>query len=279
MMVKMRRSITKLGLIAFLFLATILSSVNAQGLNFGNGDSDEPIEVYADNGIEWQQETLTFLAKGNARAIRGEVTVYGDELRAFYRELSSGGTEIWRLDVTGNVRIATPGETAYGDKGVYDVDNAILVLTGKKVRLLTLTEEVIADQQIEYWERKQMAVARGNAQILSDDKNLRAEVIVAYFKNDRAGKSVVHRVEAFDNVNIKTAKEEAISDRGVYNVESGIATLTGSVKIVQDQNKLEGCRAEVNMNSGISKMFSCANNAGGQVGGVFNLSGKTKKKN
>ena len=279
MMVKIRCSIKKLGLIIALFLATTLSAVNAQGLNFGNGNSDEPIEVYADNGIEWQQETLTFLAKGNARAIRGEVTVYGDELRAFYRELSSGGTEIWRLDVIGNVRIVTPGETAYGDKGVYDVDNAILVLTGKKVRLLTLTEEVIADQQIEYWERKQMAVARGNAQISSDDKKLRAEVIVAYFKNDKAGKSVVHRVEAFDNVNIKTAKEEAMSDRGVYNVESGIATLTGSVKIVQDQNKIEGCRAEVNMNSGTSKMFSCANNAGGQVGGVFNLSGKTKKKN
>jgi len=276
---KMRRSIKKLSFITAFFFAATLTAVKAQGLNFGNGDSDAPIEVYADNGIEWQQETLTFFAKGNARAIRGEVTVYGDELRAFYRELSDGGTEIWRLDVTGNVRIVTPGETAYGDKGVYDVDNAILVLTGKKVRLLTLTEEVIADQQIEYWERKQMAVARGNAQVLSDDKNLRAEVLVAYFKKDKAGKSLVHRVEAFDNVNIKTAKEEAMSDRGVYNVETGIATLTGSVKIVQDRNKLVGCRAEVNMNSGISKMFSCANKAGGQVGGIFNLNEKTKKKN
>jgi lipopolysaccharide export system protein LptA len=263
-------------LCSVLLAAAALSTVKAQGLNFGNGDSDVPIEVYADNGIEWQQDTLTFLALGNARAIRGEVTVYGDELRAFYRKLSDGSTEIWRLDVTGNVKIITPGETAYGDKGVYDVDNAILILTGKKVRLLTLNDEVIADQQIEYWERKQMAVARGNAQVLSDDKNLKADVIVAYFKKNKGGKNAVHRVEAFDNVNIKTAKEEAISDRGVYDVESGIATLTGSVKIVQDQNQLEGCKAEVNMNSGISRIFSCENNAGGQVGGVFNLNTKAK---
>jgi len=271
--------IKKLMLLSVILMSVNLTSVKAQGLNFGNGNSDVPIEVYADNGIEWQQETLTFLAKGNARAIRGEVNVFGDELRAFYRELSVGGTEIWRLDVNGNVKIVTPGETAYGDHGVYDVDNAILVLTGKRVRLLTPTDEVIADQQIEYWERKQMAVARGNAQVLSDDKNLRAEVIVAYFQENNFGKSVVHRVEAFDNVNIKTSKEEATSDRGVYNVKSGIATLTGSVKITQDQNKLEGCKAEFNMNSGVSRMFSCENSAGGQVGGSFKINSKTKKKN
>jgi lipopolysaccharide export system protein LptA len=267
------------GLASTLLLVAALSPVQAQGLNFGNGHSDAPIEVYADDGIEWQQDALTFLARGNARAIRGEVTVYGDELRAFYRKLPDGGTEIWRLDVTGNVRIVTPGETAYGDKGVYDVDNAILVLTGKKVSLLTPSDEVIADQQIEYWERKQMAVARGNAQVLNEDKNLKADVIVAYFKKNKAGKSAVHRVEAFDNVTIKTAKEEATSERGVYNVESGIATLTGSVTIAQDGNQLKGCKAEVNMNSGVSKMFSCANQAGGQVGGVFNFGSKKTKKN
>ena len=276
---KTGRFVKILGLVSALLLAAALSAVKAQGLNFGNGDSDSPIEVYADKGIEWQQDTLTFLARGNARAIRGEVTIYGDELRAFYRKLSDGGTEIWRLDVTGNVRIVTPDETAYGDKGVYDVDNAILVLTGKKVRLLTLSDEVIADQQIEYWERKQMAVARGNAQVVNEDRNLKADVIVAYFRKNKAGKSAVHRVEAFDNVIIKTAKEKATSDRGVYNVESGIATLTGSVKLSQDRNQLEGCKAEVNMNSGISKMFSCANQAGGQVGGVFNLGRKKTKKN
>lgn len=278
-MEKIECFLRSLGLIGVLLLVPSLSTVKAQGLNFGNGDADVPIEIYADKGIEWQQDTLTFLARGNARAIRGEVNVYGDELRAFYRKLSSGSTEIWRLDVTGNVRIVTPSEKAYGDKGVYDVDNAILVLTGKKVRFLTLDDEVIADQQIEYWERKQMAVARGNAHVLSDDKDLKADIIVAYLKKNKAGKSTVHRVEAFDNVNIKTAKEEAKSNRGVYNVESGIVTLTGSVKIVQDRNHLEGCKAEVNMNSGISRMFSCANKDGEQVGGVFNLNTTAKEKN
>jgi hypothetical protein len=42
----------------------------AQSLNFGGGASDLPIEIYADDGIEWQQENLVFLSRGNARAVR-----------------------------------------------------------------------------------------------------------------------------------------------------------------------------------------------------------------
>lgn len=262
-----------LGVIAM--LALVDAPALAQGLNFGNGDSDAPIEVYADDGIEWQQDSLTFLARGNARAVRGEVTVYGDELHAFYRKLPDGGTEIWRLDAINNVRIVTPSETASGDKGVYDIDNGILVLTGKVVRLVTPTDEITAHEQLEYWERKQMAVARGNAEVFSDNKNLKADVIVAYMKRDKSGKSSIRRVEAFDNVEIVTETEKATSQRGIYIVKSGIATLTGSVMIARDGNQINGCKAEVNMNTGISKMFSCPGQGGGQVGGVFNL-GKKK---
>ncbi|MFQ5765194.1 MAG: LptA/OstA family protein, partial [Rhodospirillales bacterium] len=100
----------------------------AQSLNFGAKDSDLPIEIFADHGIEWQQENLVFLARGNARAVRGEVTVFADELRAYYREEPDGSTDIWRLDAEGKVRIKTADETAFGRKAIYQVDNGILVL-------------------------------------------------------------------------------------------------------------------------------------------------------
>ena len=75
----------------------------AQSLNFGGGDT--PVEVFADNGIEWQQDRLVFVARGNARAVRGPVTVFADELRAYYRKRHDGRTDIWRLDALGKVRI------------------------------------------------------------------------------------------------------------------------------------------------------------------------------
>ena len=252
----------------------------AQSLNFGARDSDEPIEIFADNGIEWQQENLIFLARGNARAVRGDVTVYADELKAYYRERADGGTDIWRLDAEGRVRIQTPTETAFGKKAVYQVDNGVLVISGGKVRLVTATDEITADKQIEYWEKKQMAVARGNAYAVRQNKRLRADVLAAYFRPDKNGENKIYRVDAFDGVKIVTNKDTATSDRAVYNVESGIATLTGSVKLVRGQNVLRGCSAEVNLNTNVSKLFSCPDSisgAGKRARGVLRPNRKKNK--
>lgn len=254
------------GSLAFLLIGPLAqpnSGAWAQSLNFGAGQSDLPIEIFADNGIEWQQENLIFLARGNARAVRGEVTVYADELRAYYRERDDGGTDIWRLDANGRVRIKTAQETAYGKKAIYQVDKGILVLSGGKVRLVMGNDEITADKQLEYWEKKQMVVARGNAFAVRQNKRLRADVLAAYFRVDKKGENRIYRVDAFDNVKIVTGKDTATSDRAVYNVESGIATLTGSVKLVRGQNVLKGCSAEINLNSGVSKLFSCPPSASG----------------
>ncbi|MEK7245247.1 MAG: LptA/OstA family protein, partial [Pseudomonadota bacterium] len=249
------------GLFAFVFAAVYVlqgaGGLGAQTLNFGAGGSDQPIEIHADDGIEWQQENLLFLARGNARAVRGDVTVFGDELRAYYREKAEGGSEIHRLDAIGHVRIVSATQEGSADQAIYDVDNAVLILSGAKPRFRSGSDEIVAERQIEYWEQKQMAVARGNAAATRADRTLRAETLAAYFRKDADGKNNVFRVDAFDRVLIRTATETATGDRGVYNVESGIATLTGSVKVERENNVLTGCRTEVNMMTNISKMFAC----------------------
>ncbi|WP_316976111.1 LptA/OstA family protein [Shumkonia mesophila] len=238
-----------------------------QGLNFSNPDSAVPIEVTADDGIEWQQEKQLFLARGNARATRGEVAVNSDLLRAFYRKKAEGGTDIYRLEAVGAVRIVSAGETAFGENAVYDVDKGIMVLSGKEVKLVAAEDTITADQQLEYYDAKQMAVARGHAVAQRADRKIRTDVLVAYFQRDAAGKSRVYRVDAFDNVHITTAQEQVWADRGVYNVDSAIATLSGNVKLVRGENTLVGCSAEVNLKTGISKLKSCE----GQGRGVRGL--------
>ncbi len=242
---------------------TAISGTSAwsQSLNFATS-GDLPIEVFADNGIEWQQDSTVFIARGNARAVRAEVTVFANELRAYYRERTGGSTDIWRLDALGRVRIKTPDSTTYGEKALYNVDKAVLVVSGGKVRLVTSTDTITAERQLEYWEQKQMAIARGNAQAVREEKKLNAEVLVAYFRKDMAGKSAIHRIEAFNEVKVTTPKDTALSDRGVYNVKSGIATLVGSVKVLRDGNVINGCSADVNLNTGVSRMHSCQNTLG-----------------
>ena len=234
-----------------------------QTLNFASGDSDAPIQVDADDGIEWEQDRQIFTARGNAVAKRGNVTVRADVLQAYYRKKPGGGTDIWRLDVDGNVRILSGDEKAFGAKGVYDVDNAILVLSGPKVRLVTADDEISANRQLEWWEKKRMAVARGNALAVRGERRLRADVLVAYFRKNKSGKSRMWRVEAFDNVHIVTATDTVTAARAVYNADSSIATLTGSVKITRGENQLNGCSAEVNLKTNISILRGCGSSAAG----------------
>ncbi|WNK00431.1 LptA/OstA family protein [Thalassospiraceae bacterium LMO-JJ14] len=242
----------------------------AQSLSLGGVAGDQPIEVYAQDGIEWQQDGNLFVARGDARAVRGEVEVLSDELRAHYRETASGQSEVWRLDALGNVRIVSNSETAYGDRAIYNADQKVLVVDGKSPRLVSGQDTLSASQQLEYWELKKYAVARGDAVASRDKKKVFADVLVAHLRPDDKGNTRVYRVDAYDNVRIRTERETATGDRGVYNVESGIATLTGRVRLVRDDNVLRGCRAQVNLNTGISQLFACSSDQGtGRVQGSF----------
>lgn len=244
----------------------------AQGFSLSGGDSDAPIAIEAEQGIEWQREKQVYIARGNARASRGDVTVYADSLIAHYRSDSGGGTEIWRLEANGNVRITSLTETAYGDKGIYDADGGVLVLTGRIVRMETPTEEITARQSLEYWEEKRMAVARGEAVAVRADERLRADVLVAYFREGEGGELEMYRLEAFRDVHVSTPTEILRADYGNYDIESSIVTLTGSVKITRCNTQLNGEYAEMNLNTGVSRLLSGPGTEGGQpVQGLFLL--------
>ena len=244
----------------------------AQGFSLSGGDSDAPSAIEAEQGIEWQREKQVYIARGNARASRGDVTVYADSLTAQYRSDPGGGTEIWRREANGNVRITSPTETAYGDKGIYDADSGVLVLTGRIVRLETPTEEITARQSLEYWEEKRMAVARGEAVAVRADERLSADVLVAYFREGEGGELEMYRLEAFRDVHVSTPTEILRADYGNYDIESSIVTLTGSVKITRCNTQLNGEYAEMNLNTGVSRLLSGPGTEGGQpVQGLFLL--------
>lgn len=260
------------GLLAAAAFCVAPALVFAQALNLGT--AEKPIEIYAEDGVEWQQDNLVFLARGNARAVRGKVQVLGDQLTAFYSELPDGTTDIYRLDADGKVRIKSTDQTVFGNKAVYDVGNAILTVTGNGPKLVTPTDTIKARDQLEYWEKRQMAVARGDAVALREDREVRGDVLAAFFREEKNGETKVYRVEAFDDVVVITQRDKAFGDRGVYNVETGIATLTGAVRIERGKNTLRGCSAVVDLNTGISKLKSCSD---GRVSGELQPKKKREK--
>lgn len=253
-------------LTVLLILLASAGTVNAQGIGLPNQGTGQPIQIHAERGIEWRQNEKAYIARGNARAAQGDVTVHAEVLTAYYREAKDGSTTIWRIDADENVRIVTPTQRAFGDKGVYEVDSGILVLTGR-VRMDTETDRITARDSLEYWEKRNLAVARGNAIAWRGENRLRADILTAHFLEGTDGQTRVRQVDAYNNVVITTPEDIVRSERGVYDVETGIATLSGSVKITRGENQLNGAYAEVDLNTGISRLFGTGQ---GGVTGILN---------
>jgi lipopolysaccharide export system protein LptA len=237
-----------------LFLGAPAAAQGLKGLQSG----DQPLEINAEEGIEWRRDEQLYVARGNAEAIRGELTVFADVMTAHYSKNQAGDTDIDRIDVEGNVRIVSPTETVYGDRGAYDVPNGVLVLVGDNLRLIGKTDTITARDSLEYWELKNMAVARGDAMAVREDKRIQADVLSAHFAPDSGDEMVLTRIDAFGNVRIATATEFARGDLGVYYVDREFATLTGAVKITREENQMNGEYAEIDMKTGVSRLLAGA---------------------
>lgn len=220
-------------------------------------DNAQPIEIEADQGIEWLRNDQRVTARGNARAVRGQLDVRADELIALYRERPDGTAEVWRLDANGNVRITSQSEKAFSDHATYDLDKDRLLLTGKRPRVVTGDGEISADGQIQYRAGDRVLVATGNAEAKQPDRDIRADVLTIFLRDGAQNQSRLSRIEAEKDVVVVTAKETIVADKGLYEDDSGLATFTGAVKVTNDGNTLAGCRGEINLRTGVSRMTGC----------------------
>src|SRR5215467_1792251 len=161
----------------------------AQGLNLGAASEDRPIAISATSGIEWQQDAQIYIARGNATAKRGTTEVYADTLTAHYRPIKGGGseTEIYRLNADGHVTIKGETQTVVGDQAVWDVDQQMGIVTGQGLKLTTATDVVTARDSLEWYDQKQVAVARGDAVAVKENvKRVRADVLTAHMTREKA---------------------------------------------------------------------------------------------
>jgi lipopolysaccharide export system protein LptA len=190
------------------------------------------------------------------------------------------GNEVYRLQADGNVHIYTATDQAQGDKATYDMDQGVLVLTGRNLKLTTPNNVITARDDLEYWTLKHMAVARGDAVVVTKDaKRIAADTLVAYTTDNPppngaatpakaggkgptdpadplAASGKLQRVEAFGNVSIRTPTDTVTGDRGVYVPDTGMARLAGTVHITRGQNQLNGAEADVNMKTGIATLVA-----------------------
>ena len=257
-----------------------------------------PVEIVARDGIEWDRENMRYIARGAARVTQGDKTIEAEVLTAHYRQPEGGGTEIYRYTASGAVRLSTPTQRAFADNGVYDVTSGIVVLTGRSMRIVTPEQEITARDSIEYWEQKRMAVARGDALVASrDGRRIAGDTLAAYFEDAPAAPAQgqapartpaparapgaaplpgepgsgqrLDRVEAFGNVIVTTPSEIAQGEKGVYNAKTGLALLTGAVKLTRGASQANGDFLELNLNNGLYKLGCRPGTGSSCVRGLF----------
>ena len=174
-------TLTRIALLAVVLTAA--SHARAQSLRLDG--TDRPIDVTADQGFELQQDNKRVIARGNAKAVQGDVTVTSDELTADYRTKADGGNEVYRVFAYGNVTMKSASETATGDSAVYDFDKGVLVMEGKVVTLINPEGSVTAQRALQYWSNERVAVAEGSAMAEDKDKRrLYADKLIAFFRED-----------------------------------------------------------------------------------------------
>ncbi|MBX9750959.1 MAG: hypothetical protein K5Q68_15330 [Roseococcus sp.] len=272
-----------------------VGGASAQGIDMSQGG---PVDITATNGIEWRQAEQVVVARGDARAVRDGTTIEAARLLARYRQQAgatpparapgaaetplSGGSEIWRMEAEGDVRISTPTDIARGDRAVYDMDQAVLVLTGRAISYGTPQHTITARDSLEYWTQRRMAVGRGSALVVTGDgRRIAADTLVAYMLEDPPaatpgtartvstprpgtqgaagpppGQGRIDRVELFGNVEIRTEAEVIRGDRAVYSAGTGMARVLGNVRITRGENLVGGREALVNLNTGVSRILS-----------------------
>lgn len=187
----------------------------------------------------------------------------------------SGANEIYRLEAIGHVHIFTQTDQGWGDKAVYDIDQATLVMTGHAMKLTTPQDVLTSRDTMEYYSQPRISIGRGDATVTTNEgKQIKADVLVGYSAppdnnappNQAAdakkqggdpianGSGKLEKVNAFGHVWVRTQTETITGDRGVYVPDTGIARIVGNVHITRGQNQLQGSAAIINMHTGVATM-------------------------
>ena len=250
-------------LVSFAGLGLVADPLFAQDSGDSTGD---PIQIEAEGGIDWFRDEKKYEARVNAIASRGNLRIRADRLTAYYDD-SGERTLITRIEAVGRV-ILTQGETrAEGDRGTYHIDQKRAFLIGRNLQISNLNGVIMADDSLEYWEQKGVAIARGQALVIQNENRLQAGTLTAFIDpaqtnasegngSPKRPETQITRIDAEDGVHLSTPEEIVIANEGVYDMVAQTVRMCGDVKVTRAGNLVTGNCAFVDLETGKSRLES-----------------------
>mgnify|MGYP001422600720 CR=1 FL=1 len=240
-------------IIFFIFL--ILKSSNSQQLSNLN-NADNPIEIFAEEGIEWHKSKKKYVAIGNAKALSGTLSLESDQIEAFYDEKESSNMNIKEVKAQNNVVVKdNKMKITGGNYAEYNISKDYFLIMGKNIILTSESNILKSKQKLEYWRQKNIAIATGDAEAKKNNEFIVSADKLVWYLKETERKTMVKKLLGFKNVSIKTNNEVAFSDKAIYNNETEICKLFGNVKLQRGDSFMLGEYAEVDLKNGISKLL------------------------
>lgn len=88
--------------------------------------------------------------------------------------------------------------------------------------------EILADSTLEWHQKDKQYIARGNVVATQGDVSIHADILTADYRETSTSAFEIYRLTAAGTVKIVSKGNTAYSDRAVYDVDKGVAVLTGN---------------------------------------------------
>jgi lipopolysaccharide export system protein LptA len=133
----------------------------------------------------------------------------------------------------------------------------------------------VTSDRIEVQDRADRAVFSGNVHVTQADLTLDTErLTVAYSGGQGASGLQINRLDAAGGVVVRSPSETAKGDLGIYDLDRKLITLIGNVQLLRDNNRVNGARLVIDLNSGRAVIDGGppgVNASGGRVTGHFTV--------
>ena len=130
----------------------------------------------------------------------------------------------------------------------------------------------VAADRAEAQDRADRAIFAGNVVVRQGDLTLRtARLTLAYTNNDGID---IDRIDASGGVTVVSPSETARGDFAVYDLNSGLITMVGNVRLERGGSFLNGGRLTIDLDTGRAVMdggLRGVNQSGGRVTGRFTV--------
>ena len=202
----------------------------------------------AEGTLEWhQKQKKLYIARDQVVLQNDSFRLQGDVLRVYL----DASEQISRIVVEGHLVLEQDVYKIAGDKGVYDREKEVLVITGQALTLTDGETLVTATESFTFYNKEQRFLAQGSTHTKHKQMVLQADRLEGQVQGD-----TLDRLDAYGSIYLKTQDTSVRCQRMTYDVDSGYVVLTEDVRLIRGQNTINAPYAEIDFQTQMIRMKS-----------------------